>query len=237
MIKAAIQKILDLAPPTILQRDGREYSNQALHGIKKPTPEPLTIHTLTGIVDYIKDSGDTADVPEGEGTIFIHVLSPATVALYSNLMGPWVQRNCYLKATLADAHGFPFGHWLDPETFIISLQAQFVPDATVASILAMVGTIKDEVVKTSGDDGYSQTVTAKAGIALVGTVAVPNPVTLAPYRTFMEVEQPASSFILRLRKGVEISLHEADGGQWRLKAIQNIKNFLATALPNIPVIA
>ena len=233
MIKGAIEKILNLAAPCLVKMDGgREYSNQPLHAIKEPTPDTLTIHTLTGIVDYIKDSGDL-----GGAALFIHVESPEAVCIYSNLMPTWDQRKRYLRAQLAHADEYPFGKWLDPENFIISLQAKFVADDTTAALLTMVSTIKDEAVKTSSDDGISQTVTAKAGIALVDTVKVPNPVVLRPYRTFMEVTQPASSFVLRLRRGVEISLHEADGGQWELEAIQAIKAFLTLALPDVPVIA
>ena len=100
--------------------------------------------------------------------------------------------------------------------------------------------IKDETVRISGDDGFTQTVTARAGVALVEEVKVPNPVTLRPYRTFMEVEQPPSSFVLRLRSGDKspnVSLHEADGGQWKLEAIRAIKAFLAEQLPEMLIVA
>ena len=83
--------------------------------------------------------------------------------------------------------------------------------------------------------------TARAGIALVTEVKVPNPVTLRPYRTFMEVEQPAISCVFRLRQGPMLSLHEADGGLWRLEAIKSIKAYLDAAMEaldqKIPVIA
>ena len=59
--------------------------------------------------------------------------------------------------------------------------------------------------------------------------AVPNPVTLAPFRTFRDVAQPASLFVLRVQGGGEtpnVALFEADGGAWRLAAIENIKKWL-----------
>jgi len=236
VIEAAIDRILGLAPPVITQIGNRSYSNQALHLIKEPEPAPLTIHTLTGVVNYVK--GLSSDHAEGA---FLQVLSHQEVRLLSTLCLETAQRACFLVAKPPESRGYPFGNWLDLETFIIELQAKFVSDDTSRDLLQMISSIKDEFVKTSTDDGFSQTVTAKAGIALVDTVKVPNPVTLRPYRTFMEVDQPPSTFVLRLRKGIEISLHEADGGQWRLKAIQAIREYLETAMgdsnPKIPVIA
>lgn len=57
---------------------------------------------------------------------------------------------------------------------------------------------------------------------------------LRPYRTFREVEQPASRFVLRLQSGQgdgmpKAALFEADGGAWRLTAIEAIARWLRTA--------
>ena len=83
--------------------------------------------------------------------------------------------------------------------------------------------------------------TPARAVTICETPSVPNPVTLRPYRTFMEVEQPAISCVFRLRQGHMLSLHEADGGLWRLEAIQSIKAFLVQAMvdlgQDIPVIA
>ncbi|PFR65873.1 hypothetical protein COK29_26730, partial [Bacillus cereus] len=58
----------------------------------------------------------------------------------------------------------------------------------------------------------------------------PNPVSLQPYRTFVEVEQPKSNFIFRMKDGPRCSIHEADGGAWKLQAMNNIEDYLTTAL-------
>lgn len=65
--------------------------------------------------------------------------------------------------------------------------------------------------------------------------ASPNPVTLAPYRTFREIAQPESQFVFRLRGGVEgalphAALFEADGAEWKLAAVGRIASFLRRAL-------
>jgi len=233
MIKAAIDRILELGEVEQFEINGRPYTNSPVHKVLEPTVDPLRVYTLTGIVDYISIHEDTC--PH-----FLHVYSYDTVRLQSRIFGPFKQREVFIVAAPPDFERFPFGRWMDIEDFIIQIQAKMVIDETVEGLLALISSLKDEKVQTSQDNGYSQTVTARTGVALVSQVEVPNPITLRPYRTFMEIEQPASSYIFRLKSGdkaPQVSLHEADGGQWKLEAIQGIKAFLAEALPDVPIIA
>lgn len=64
---------------------------------------------------------------------------------------------------------------------------------------------------------------------------VPNPVNLIPYRTFLEVQQPASDFIFRMKSscGVQCAILEADGGAWKNEAMNNIKEYLKNALADL----
>jgi hypothetical protein len=67
-------------------------------------------------------------------------------------------------------------------------------------------------------------------------------VTLAPFRTFTEVEQPASDFIFRAKQMKpdslpQLALFEADGGKWRLAAIENIAAFLRNHATGVQVIS
>ena len=55
-------------------------------------------------------------------------------------------------------------------------------------------------------------------------------VPLRPFRTFQEVEQPESEFLLRMDEEGNIGLFEADGGMWKLKARQTVKAFLEEQL-------
>lgn len=60
--------------------------------------------------------------------------------------------------------------------------------------------------------------------------------TMMNYRTFLEVEQPASDFVFRVgesRGEPTFKLTEADGGRWKLDAMANIKMYLEAALENI----
>ena len=58
-------------------------------------------------------------------------------------------------------------------------------------------------------------------------------VPLRPFRTFQEVEQPESEFLLRMDEEGNIGLFEADGGMWKLTARQTVKAFLEAKLADL----
>lgn len=80
------------------------------------------------------------------------------------------------------------------------------------------------------DDGVSQQVVVKSGVSIEENKRTKSEYSLKPFRTFSEVSQPMSTFILRLRKGAEAALYIADGGAWELTAIHNIRDYLKEAL-------
>lgn len=240
MIKSALQWIKDQAKPPTVSVGNRDYSLDELEPVYDPSPDTLKIHTLTGLLDYCR-TDRLNDLKDEK--IFFQVLSPGEVHLCSELYGGFRQRDIFMTAILTEGRSFPFGSWLDPENFIIELQAKCVPDENTTALLTFINSIKEVNERVSSDDGISQTVTSKSGAVLTSESKVPNPVSLRPYRTFLEVQQPAISCVLRLRQGPQLSLHEADGGLWRLEAIKSIKAFLEQELAamtppqKIPVIA
>lgn len=224
---------------------GVTYATNPVHDVRKadPVAGTLEIHTLTGLADYyVSRDFDLKD--EAKGAPFLHVVSHAEVKLHSNLFGRFRQRETFAVCAFETliGKGFQFGQFLDCESFIIFLQTLFVADAERNALLNFLGSIREENVKTNQDDGVTQTVTARSGIARVSEVKVPNPVTLRPYRTFREIEQPASQFILRMKTADKsdkplCALLEADGGKWKLEAIHGIWAFLSEKLPDVKVIA
>lgn len=233
MIEKAINKILSLSGYKEVTINGRTYSNgpSGITPIEPPKAEMLKINTLTGIVDY---------VPNIEKQMIQVASNKSVYVLDADFSDQWLNRSVYLEA-VHESPVFHFGQHMNVEDFIIALQAMFVQDENTAAILKIVGNIVEEAVNQFCDDGVTQAVTAKAGISRRDVVAVPNPVTLRPYRTFMEVEQPASTFVFRMQSGKgqppSCALFEADGRMWRLEAIKNIKEWLAAKIPGAKIIA
>ena len=218
----------------IIELDQGTFSRVSLNRVTEPVASKLTVSTLTGLVDYIKTNVDHL-----EGKLLIQVKSPEEVALYSPLNTDR-EREKYVSAEAILPNNVVYDRFLDTERFNIMLQSAFVDDEDKSKLLKYTALITDDTVKNFGDDGISQKVTVKTGVASVSDAVVPNPVTLAPYRTFPEVEQPESKFIFRMKEGPTAALFEADGGAWRNTAILGIKEYLKEALKdneNIEIIA
>jgi hypothetical protein len=191
---------------------------------------PLKVNTLTGLVDYVKCNLDHLVLDE----CLVQVVSPNRVELIARIEGDVQEfrRKTYLSAT-TEMHGsgFAFGQYQDAESFVIGLQTLFLPSQQRDEILMLLASIKESVVRETVDNGVSQEVKTAGGVVMVGMTKVPNPVELQPYRTFREVTQPVSCFVLRLRSGKgdekpACALFEADGGVWRIEAIMSVGAFL-----------
>ena len=206
------------------------YTTKEIFKVAKPTAKGLMVHSLSALGSYLTDN-----VAAETKAPIVHIIDQETVNVISMLEDNYRIRETYLQSTLINTP-FCFGAFHPAENFIISLQAQFVQDETTAQIMKVVGNITEEAEHKIMDDGVTQTVTAKAGIAKIENVSVPNPVELRPYRTFQEIEQPASKFVFRMKKsrdgdGPTCALFEADGGAWKNEAISNIKDYLVANLP------
>lgn len=226
--RSFVEKIVSLATPQIIKNDvGEEFSTGSISRIRPPSAAHITVYSLASFADYVLSISE-----EAEEKVFANVISPTEIHLISVLDGKSKTRNTYLHAEcLYDP--FQFGKKIDVEQFIIAIQAQFVQTETTASILKVVGNIVAGAEQKVLDDGVSQQVQARVGIRREEMASVPNPVVLQPYRTFIEIDQPASRFVFRMSwdgKQPFCSLHEADGGQWKVEAVDQIKGWMANNL-------
>lgn len=235
MLKSFIQYIVGMAEPHIQHIDGEIYSDKQLHRIQHiPYAREITMNTLSSLIEYIKSGVDTFS-----GKMIIHVQSPTQVSMYSALD---VERNREnVVEVRANVPEFDFNRFMDHETFCIGVQSKFIdhPSTDKALLLKFAGTVEAGSVAEYGDDGVSQKATVKTGIASKGEALVPSPAFLQPFRTFVEVEQPCSSFIFRMKDdkykgGIQCALYEADGGAWKINAMEAIKAYLTEALKEYP---
>lgn len=233
MIEEALKYLVGLGNARVITVNERPYHASNGKGIKEPEIQPLDINTLTGLVDYANNYPKDG--------MFLHIMGPTKVELTGEEFLPWKQRDCLVTSRFQGGDKYPFGTFLPVEEFIVELQANFVQDETTATILQRVGNITDEAVKNVSDDGQTQTVQVRAGITRMSEANIPNPVTLRPFRTFTEIDQPASNYVLRLKSGAgelpRCALFKVDSGLWALKAIAGVKAWLRGQLPDINIIA
>ena len=227
MIKEALQYVVKLAAPNVQEIKGEMWADRDLHRITyTPYADSIKMSTLTSLVDYIQ-----SDIDPMSDRMIIHIVSPTEVRLFSELDAE--RRREELVIVKAQLPEFRFGSFMDNETFCISAQALFHNTPDKAKILTFAGTVEEGTITSYSDDGVSQKATVQSGITSRETRIVPNPVALAPYRTFHEVDQPLSSFIFRMRSDrgvVECALIEADGGAWKNEAMESIRAYLTDAL-------
>lgn len=236
MLKEAMQFLADLKEdamdPKVVEINGKTYCNKKLTRYdEEPMASRIEVTTLTALVDYIKNCSK-----ELRESMIIKVESPTEVNLFSGLTKE--RKREYLFECRAIVPKFRFDEWYDQERFLIELQANFEVTPDLEDILKVSGNVEAKTTENYGDDGVSQKTTIKQGIASKADVLVPNPVTLNPYRTFLEVEQPCSQFVFRIRdeRGEPVfKLVEAEGGLWRNEAMANIKNYLEDALSDSDV--
>lgn len=218
-----------------IAQNGQEYvvdGDGDIHLLTNPlVREPLVLNQLTGLLDWISHEG--IKIQDKKDFLMVQVVSPTEVRVIGRVNNQGC-RSVYVDVN-AVVDNIPFGRFLDQEDMVILLQSQFVHDEEQQTekgiddrdiLLQVVSNLRSDEVQQQTDDGVSQTVQINSGVASVSTVKVPNPVTLIPYRTFQEIEQPASKFIFRMHEGMTSALFEADNSQWKVEAKQRIKAFL-----------
>jgi hypothetical protein len=214
--------------------DGRIFIRGIWNPLLEAVQEPLQTHSLQGIVDYLAHNPDALDMEK----ILVHVATPTDVFVRSTLFGAHRQRgeHVHAQATLPKHR---FDVWATPDIFVSYLQSCFCDGGNLLDLIKIASHITGSTEVNLKDDGVSQQATLLTGIVRKGEVDVPNPVVLFPFSTFAEVEQPARKFVFRLKsEPINCILMEADGGAWKLTALERIAAWLRERVPaNVKVIA
>lgn len=204
---------------------------------KEYFPPVFEAATLTGLISWIKADTDGFFAP-GNPAALVTVEDPTTVAVYSHCQGR-EKRRIKLAKTVYEPPEFKYGAYVDAEMLAVKIQTCFIKDDGRDAVLYVVSNMTEEQTTQTADDGISQRVTVKSGVQAVNSTIFRNPAYLRPMRTFTEVTQPESPFVVRFKEGGLAALHEADGGKWKTEAIRSIGAFLAEMLAgcNVVVIA
>lgn len=230
-----IKQIERLAKDSLVVKSGgKEFSVHNLLPVSdKRQASEIYVNSLSAIETYIKCNIDL--LPKDK--LFIHVADEGNVFLRSFLNEETRGRECFIHAepfnTRAD---FQYNTFLPLEQFKIALLSLFgqTPDRDrLIDFISRISVKEDEVIE---DDGTSQKVTAarQVGGQLRQQEQAPSTIKLKPFRTFTEVEQPESEFVVRLKhdkyNGVTAGLFECDGGSWKKDAMENISVWLEESI-------
>lgn len=231
MLKEFIDHIQKTTKPEIRTVDGATFCINADGGVREirpmmDHPEPLELNSLDALVKLVKTEAGKLT----KSTLYITIPSHASVTCF-NQPDPEMR---YHRQTFYVAHATDVPGW-DPkvqlpfEEMQIALRTRFqeTPDAIYA--MKLLSDITTGAKITFNDNGVATSVVTTKGINLQANEPIRPIVKLKPYRTFQEVEQPESTFLIRVNER-GISFTEADGGMWKLNARQTIKKYLEEAL-------
>jgi hypothetical protein len=241
---AALVEKKERAESAILDVHGEKYVRNpdtgALTKVEGPdyVPGVLKLVTLQSLIDYIRDNPDGEDIRAG-GKRFVVIEGPTAINYGTGAGGPYKRRAMLARAD-AVVPDLQFGRAMSVEAFIVMLRTHFQPTDGVKALIDVFSHIDAQNSVLLSDDGLSQTVTVNRGVRGKEGARIPNPMPLQPHRTFSEVIQPETPFLIRLQGGGNgslptVTLTEADMGQWRLAAIANVKAKIVDSLPDVKV--
>lgn len=203
MIKEAMEWLTTIRQGKLEEIDGRKYwtmPGRLPEPIMAPAPGSLTFSSLTGLADFVENDPDKASLFSSEA--FLHVVEEDTVHYVTTLTPPWQQR--YLLAQASVAKRQLAMHRKGLSEMILYIRTHFEETGERTQLLDVLSAIvSDEKSQQFVDDGVSQQVTVKSGVASLKRMDVPGQVCLIPLGGFGEISQPPVDFVLRLVKGRE----------------------------------
>lgn len=231
MLKEAIEKIEAMAKDKVMRIDGRnffvgeDHVEEFFPAVLRP--DCLILGSLEAMVKMVKTEG----LAKGETPLYIQATSPELVECFMKY-GEYEDR--FLRTFLYTAKATDVPGWRESEVMsfesaMIALRTRFQETADTVYALKLLSDITTGSHVTFNDNGIATSVVTKKGIDLQANTPIKPIVRLKPYRTFQEVEQPESEFLIRVNER-EIKFIEADGGMWRLAARKEIKRYFEEAL-------
>ena len=238
---AVVDAIKRSVETTTIEIDGVDFLTRQVYDPPAPSKvETLNIATLTGLVEFVRTQKPTLT-----NGVVIQVEGPNAVAVKGPISDDRAgQRDVFARATVPNPFdvGFALGRFQSLGDMLIALKCLFGDAGDRDAIVSLLGNVTGSQIAEGADNGFSQAVTVRRGVVKVGTEEVKNPVTLQPYRTFKEIEQVESEFVLRLQgdkdneKPPAVALFDCDSQQWKADAIEAIVTYLKQELPDEVVI-
>ena len=224
MERTGIEKIVELTAPNTKEIDGRTYTDKRIIPVERPRVKTLELTTLNSLVKLIQEESTDYITP-----LIVQVSSYDAVEVFAGIQAADRKRENPYRCK-AETIRIQFDQKLDYESMMIALKSKFVQTPELLELVKLLGSITEQNSAQVSDDGFSQNVVVRKGIALKDNKTINPIVKLKPYRTFAEIDQPESEFLLRLSDGANVALYEADGGAWKLEARKRIADYLREAL-------
>lgn len=234
MLKSFIKHIQDTAQPTLTIVDDATFALRSDGTTEelRPVidhPDTLGLHSLDALIKMIK----TELKPIADNPVYITIPDHLTVRCFAQPnSNERYHRQFFYEVKATDVPGWDAKVQLGFEEAQIALRTRFQETDDTIYAMKLLSDICTGAKVVYNDNGIATTITTQKGVALQGNAQIKPIVTLKPFRTFQEVAQPESIFLIRINdRG--ISFTEADGGMWKLRARETVKWHLEYALKDL----
>lgn len=224
----AIDRIIGLSETKTFEIKGQTYADKQLSRIIPHVDRPaeIPVNSLDSICKLILTENEKVGAK-----IMVRIKGAREVEVYTTYLDDFSRNDLYRAK--ADVPKISINGFNDKEQAIIELRSLYIPTEGTAYLLDLISSMsKDNKIQTE-DNGVTQKVTAQQGVSLLQNITVRPRVSLQPFRTFLEVAQPESEFLLRIDEDGIIGLFEADGGVWQLEAKRNIAEYFNKELESL----
>lgn len=231
MIREAIEKIKELCDPAVFDICGKTFlvskTGDAYTEVKPELEmvENINLSSLGAMIAFVKNEAIAT-----HDRVYITIPDHTTVKCFTVPYPDMRQKREYLyTAKATDVPGWNEKVSLPFEEALIALRTRFQAATDTDYALRLLSNITTGGKVTYNDNGIATSIITKRGIDLQNNENIKPIIKLRPYRTFQEVEQPESQFLIRISER-NITFIEADGGMWKLEARNTVKKYLEDAL-------
>lgn len=232
MIKEAIEKIQELFNRHTFTVEGQTFCMDTKGAVSQIRPEldkiqNIHLSSLDALIAFIK-----TEAINDNSQVFVTVPDHKTAKCFTHPKEHFrLEREYLYTADATDVPGWSEKVSLSFEEALIALRTRFQAATDTDYALRLLSNITTGGKVTYNDNGVATSIVTKRGIDLQNNETIKPIIKLRPYRTFQEVEQPESQFLIRINER-NITFIEADGGMWKLEARNTIKKYLEDALKN-----
>lgn len=226
MLKEFIEHIQTTTAPTVMpigEHHFRLTHDGDMEEIlpKIQHPDTLPLNSLDGLVKLVKTEAMKMASP-----LYITIPTHTKVVCFAQPQEKdrWY-RQYYYEAVATDVPGWEEETSMDFERAQVAMRTRFQETSDIPYLQKLLSEITLGAKVTRNDNGVATSIVTQKGVSLQENATIRPIVNLRPYRTFQEVEQPESAFLIRVDER-SIRFIGADGGMWKLKARQTIKEFL-----------
>lgn len=227
-----LEYVVGLDNSGVEEHEGHQFfvNHAGAKRLEFPNVETMTCFSLSQLLNSVK-----ASPPAESEQLLINAISFDKVEVIDGQLNLNQKIDRYALADFSSIYsGFPFGQRMDQESFIVNLMTKFDDSDERTELLQLVTSIRDQEIRTSDDDGYSQVANVKTGVSLVAEKKVKNLWKLRTFKTFPEIEQPVIPYILRLHDGrgsaPQFALYDCDGGAWKVQVTKAIREYCSNWL-------